>query len=127
MHSYAITARYYIHQSLQCLDAEKLEALLSVLCDALPEPQEQFSEPMDRDERARVKAEFELDDLQMAVAVRWAPIERTKRKEAAEKANTESEEGKPPPLSEEAAPPAISEEAAPPAISEEAAPQLTSE
>lgn len=108
-----LTACCGINQSLQSLDAEKLEALLSVLCDALPEPQEQFSEPMDRDERARIKAEFELDDLQMAVAVRWAPIERTKRKEASEKAATEDGEGKPPPLSEEANPPALSEGAVP--------------
>ena len=44
----------------------------------MPDPYD----PIDRDERNRIQAEYELDDLQMAVAVRWAPIERSKRRTA---------------------------------------------
>ena len=68
----------FLLQSLQSLDAEKIEALLSILCEAMPDPYD----PIDRDERNRIQAEYELDDLQMAVAVRWAPIERSKRRTA---------------------------------------------
>ena len=67
-------------QSLQALESEKFEALIAEVGKALDATgDKRLIEP---GVRAKIKASYELDDLQMAVAVQWAPKELIRRRTA---------------------------------------------